>query len=149
MGLPVHFIIPKIDINSVFEYVGFTSDGVMDVPNSPTNVAWFNLGPRPGEIGSAVVAGHSGWKDGAPAVFENLYKLEIGDKLYVEDEKGRTVTFVVRKVQTYSPDSNTSDIFSSSDGKIHLNLITCAGDWDVISKNSSSRLVVFTDKEGK
>ena len=45
------------------EDVGLTPGGAMDVPKGPSDVAWFDLGPRPGEVGSAVIAGHEGWKD--------------------------------------------------------------------------------------
>jgi len=71
-GLPVRLKIPKINVDSAFEYVGLTPQGAMDVPKGPAEVGWFKLGTRPGEIGSAVVAGHSGWKNGIPAVFDNL-----------------------------------------------------------------------------
>ena len=146
-GLPVRLKIPTINVDATVEYVGVTPLGAMDVPKGPINVAWFELGPRPGENGSAVIAGHSGWKDGVKAVFNNLDKLNIGDKIYVEDEFGATTTFVVQKVRTYDPKADTSSIFGSSDGKAHLNLITCVGFWDKVNKDSSNRLVVFADKE--
>ena len=144
---PVRLKIPTINVDASIEYVGVTPLGAMDVPKGPTLVAWFELGPRPGENGSAVIAGHSGWKDGVKAVFNNLDKLEIGDKIYIEDEFGTTTTFVVQKVRTYDPKADTSSVFGSSDGKVHLNLITCVGFWDKVNKDSSNRLVVFADKE--
>jgi sortase (surface protein transpeptidase) len=33
------------------------------VPVDQRNVAWFNLGPLPGENGSAVISGHYGLKN--------------------------------------------------------------------------------------
>lgn len=147
-GLPVRLKIPNINVDAVIEYVGLASDGTMDVPKGPANVAWFNLGPRPGNIGSAVIAGHYGsWKSGAESVFDNLNKLRKGDKIYVEDEKGVIITFVVRESRIYDPKVNASNVFSSSDGKAHLNLVTCEGVWDNVHKTYSNRLVVFTDKE--
>ena len=146
-GLPVRLKIPRINVDSAVEYVGLTSQGAMDIPKNPADVAWFNLGPRPGEKGSAAISGHYGWKNNIPAVFDNLYKLQKGDKLYVEDGKGVTTTFVVRESRRYDPNADASDVFGSSDGKIHLNLITCEGVWDKVSKTYSKRLVVFTDKE--
>jgi len=68
-------MIPSINIDAAIEYVGLTSNGAMAVPKGPNDVGWFELGPRPGDIGSAVIAGHDGWKDGIPAVFDNLSKL--------------------------------------------------------------------------
>lgn len=146
-GLPVRLKIPNLNVDAPFEYVGLTPDGAMDVPKERANVAWFNLGQRPGENGSAVIAGHYGWKNGKASVFDNLYKLHKGDKLYIEDENGATLTFVVRESRRYDPEADASDVFGSSDGKPHLNLITCEGVWDEASKTYSKRLVVFTDKE--
>ena len=146
-GLPIRLKIPKINVDTTVESVGLMSDGTMGVPKGPTNAAWFNLGPRPGEKGSAVIDGHSGhWKNGAPTVFNNLYKLIKGDKVYVEDNMGETVAFVVRDSREYDPEADASDVFGSSDGKAHLNLITCEGTWDKAQKTYSNRLVVFTDK---
>ena len=143
-----HLEIPKININAVIENVGITSEKAMDIPKEHSDVGWFNLGPRPGENGSSVIAGHFGlWKDGTQAVFNNLYKLKKGDKVYIEDEKGVIITFVVRESRRYDPKADTSNIFSSKDEKAHLNLITCGGIFNKISKSYSNRLVVFTDKE--
>jgi len=146
-ALPVRLVIPAINIDAPIEYVGLTSQGAMAVPTGPTDVAWFDLGPRPGEDGSAVIAGHEGWKDGIWAVFDDLYKLRIGDKVYVEDGQNATTTFVVSGIETYDQNGNASSVFSSSDGKAHLNLITCEGIWNATEKSYSNRLVVFTDKE--
>lgn len=139
--------IPKINVDALIENVGLTSDGVMDSPKGPDETGWYNLGPKPGEIGSAVIDGHSGWKNGIPAVFDNLHKLSKGDKIYVEDEGGAVVTFIVRESRKYNPSADASDVFLSTDGKVHLNLITCGGIWDKISRSSSERLIVFADKE--
>ena len=80
-------------------------------------------------------------------MFDNLYKLTPGDKIYVEDEKGATTTFVVRESQKYNPNADALKVFISNDGKSHLNLITCEGVWDKVFKSYSKRLVVFADKE--
>lgn len=146
-GIPVRIKIPKIKVDAAVEYVGLTESGAMDVPKGPSNAAWFDLGTRPGEVGSAVIDGHSGYKDNKPAVFDNLYKLKKGDKISVLDEKGMTVNFVVREIRKYNPNADAADVFSSNDTKAHLNLITCTGFWNKIWKSHSERLVVFTDKE--
>ena len=147
VGLPVHIKIPSIDVDAPVEYVGLTSDGAMDVPKGPVKVAWFNLGHRPGENGSAVIAGHYGWKNNIPAVFDNLHKLNKGDKIYIEDEKGANIIFVVREIRIYDKDEDASGVFGLSDGKAHLNLITCTGVWNKTEKTRSDRLIIFTDKE--
>ena len=146
-ALTLRLKIPKINIDAAVVFVGLTPQGAMDVPKGPNDVAWFNLGPRPGEIGSAVISGHYGWKNNIPAVFDNLHKLRKGDKVYVEDKNGATITFVVRELRTYDQNEDASDVFGSSDGKAHLNLVTCTGTWNKAQKSYSKRLVVFTDKE--
>jgi len=143
---PFRLKIPKINIDAAVENVGLTSDGAVDVPRGPEDVAWFDLGPRPGENGDAVIDGHSGWKDNMPAVFNNLSKLQKGDKIYIEDGKGTTIAFVVREIKSYNPEANVPDVFNSNDEKAHLNLITCSGYWNDAEKTHSDRLVVFADK---
>ena len=146
-GIPVRMTIPSINVDATIEYVGLTSNGAMAVPKGPNDVGWFELGPRPGDLGSAVIAGHDGWKNGIPAVFDNLSKLVAGDKIYVKDDTGATIIFVVRKVVIYGENDDASTIFDSNDGLAHLNLITCEGFWNATTQSYSSRLVVFTDKE--
>lgn len=145
-GLPVHIKIVEIGVDAFVEQVGLTIEGDVDVPKGSTNAAWYNLGPHPGEIGNSVIVGHFGWKNNTPAVFDNLSKLKKGNKIYVEDDRGITTTFVVREIKTYDPKANTSDVFNSNDNKSHLVLITCEGIWNKVSKDYPSRLVVFSDK---
>jgi sortase A len=147
VGLPVRLKIPKIGVDSAVIPVGLTPDGAMDVPKDPAKVAWFNLGQLPGETGNAVIAGHYNWIKNKPAIFYNLHKLNKGDKIYIEDERGAIVTFIVSEIRIYGKDEDASDVFGSSDGKARLNLITCTGTWNKAEKIYSDRLIVFTDKE--
>lgn len=147
-GLPVRLKILGINVDAVVVPVGLTSDGLMDVPEGPADVAWYEHGSRPGDKGSAVMTGHYGvWKNGQNSVFDNLHELLPGEKIIVEDDNGVIMTFVVRESRTFDSNANASDVFSSGDGKSHLNLITCEGLWNKDLKSYSKRLVVFTDKE--
>lgn len=145
-GLPVRLTIPSISVDAAIEYVGVAPDGTMGVPKSPERVGWFQFGPRPGEAGSAVMDGHFGWKDRTPAVFDVLGSLQKGDRLYVEDDTGATTVFIVQGSRLYDPNGEANEVFNSSDGKAHLNLVTCEGVWDPFSKSYAKRLVVFADK---
>ncbi|MEK7588915.1 MAG: class F sortase [Patescibacteria group bacterium] len=146
-GFPIRLRIPRIKVNALVEHVGLTPLGAMDAPKGPMGVGWLDLGPRPGEEGNAVLNGHSGYKNNVPAVFDNLYKLRKGDLLYIEDDKGVTIRFVVREIRKYDPNADATNVFSSSDGLSHLNLITCTGSWNKKTKTHSERLIVFTDRE--
>lgn len=146
-GLPIRIRIPKINLDAEIEYVGLTPGGEMATPLSTNNVGWYEFGVRPGEVGSAVIAGHYGWGEGRASSFDELHKLRIGDKFSIEDDTGGVTTFVVRANRRYDPEDDATGVFTSTDGKAHLNLITCEGDWDPVSKSYSKRLVVFTDRE--
>lgn len=146
-GLPVQLKIPKINVDATVESVGLTAQGNLDTPKGPDGTGWYNQGPTPGEIGSAVIDGHFGWVGGIPAAFDNLNKLQAGDKLYVLGQKGATTTFVVRYLRTYGQNDIATAVFRSSDGKAHLNLITCEGTWNQSQQSYSNRIVAFADKE--
>ncbi len=147
-GIPVHLVIPTIGLDAPIEQVGLTLDGAMDVPKVQGNVGWYELGPRPGDSGSAVVDGHYGiLKNGTPSVFDHLNQLRAGDRIQVIDDKGSVINFLVHQIRNYDPEADATDVFSSDDGKDHLNLITCEGIWNEAAKNYSQRLVVFTEKE--
>lgn len=145
-ALPTRLEIPAINVDASLEYVGLTSSGAIAVPKGPTDAAWFYLGPSPGETGSAVIVGHDGWEKGIPAVFDNLYKLKKGDKIYVESDTGMITTFVVSSTRLYNQHADAAAVFNSSDGKAHLNLITCEGIWNPATQSYSNRIVVFADK---
>ncbi len=144
-GIPVRITIPKINVDTVVERMGVTDTGAMQVPKVPRNTGWFKFGPAPGQKGTAVIAGHYGWRNGIPAIFDELNRLRVGDKIYIEDDKGNTIPFVVKDSHLYDSGDNPINVFSSSDNGAHLNLITCRGEWDKEKQDYSERLVVFAD----
>lgn len=141
---PVRLTIPTINVQAEVVQVGLTAQGAMEVPGNAVDVGWLYIGPRPGEKGSAVMAGHFDGENGEAGVFNDLDKLRAGDKLYVEDEKGEIIAFAVRENRIYDP-GFADEVFNQNDGA-HLNLVTCDGVWEGKKKSYSKRLVVFTDK---
>lgn len=146
-NLPILIRIPAINISAKFEYTGITSSGEMEAPKDPAKVGWYKLGPIPGEIGSSVIAGHFGYKNNIPAVFDSLSNIKIGDKIYVEDGNKNIIIFIVKEIKNYKYIENAFHVFNSNDGLSHLSLITCGGVWDNLLKSYSNRLVVFSDRE--
>ncbi len=144
-GLPVRLQIPVIGVDSAIEDALITPDGRMDVPAGSVDVAWFALGPHPGQVGSAVIGGHYGIQNGVPFVFYDLNKLKVGDNLYVIDDEGKTLTFVVRSTKSFNRNDDATPVFTSDDGIAHLNIITCEGIWNQVNGTYPLRLVVFTD----
>ena len=146
-GVPVAISVPSLAVNAPVDPMGIAANGDMESPTVAARTGWYKLGPRPGSVGSAVIAGHFGrWNSGEPSVFDNLHKLRPGDVVTVQDEAGIDAAFIVRETRIFGRDDDATAIFTSTDGKAHLNLITCHGKWDAAKKTYSDRLVVFTDK---
>lgn len=145
IALPMRLQISRIGVNAPIYNVGLAADGSMAVPKDPFETGWYELGPRPGEVGSAVIAGHVDSPSGAPGVFADLDQLAVGDIITVESE-GAPLTFRVREIRVYPADADATEIFTSTDGKAHLNLITCNGTWDKNTRQYTDRLVIFTDR---
>lgn len=142
-GLPVRLKIPKLGVDAAIEQVGVAKDGTMAAPRGPALAGWYKAGTRPGERGSAVIDGHSGYRGGRAAIFDNLKKLVAGDSVIVVDDAGAVISFVVSESRLLKPDADTTEIFARSDRRF-LNLITCTGDWNETASTHSQRLVVFT-----
>lgn len=144
-GLPVRLMIPKLKVDTKILYMGLTPDGDMDVAaNNFQDVGWYQYGARPGDEGTAVIAGHvNGVRE--RGIFIALHTLVKGDIVTVLDDVSEESSFVVREVRTYDQNDRPQEVFQSSNGA-HLNLITCAGPWNADEQRFPVRLVVFTDK---
>lgn len=144
---PVRLLIPAIGVRAKVQTVGLLANGVgeMAVPNNFTDVGWYGLGTLPGQLGSAVIVGHSNGRDVPEAVFFNLDKLVKGDKITVSDRFGQLLIFTVVSVKVYDFDAPTQDIFLGDESKARLNLITCSGNWLVDKKLYDKRTVVFAE----
>lgn len=147
IGLPIRITIPSISVDTVINYVGLTADGTMDILPDPNKVAWYSLGTIPGDIGSAVIAGHYGWLDNKPSVFNEIHTLKSGDEILITNENKLVLAFIVTKIANYNPTADASSVFKSNDNKSHLNLVTCSGVWENSKKSYSDRIVVFADKK--
>ncbi len=144
ISLPKKLEIPKLKVSANIENVGLAADNNMDIPKSDWSVGWFSPGPKPGEIGSAVIAGHLDSQTGKPAVFWNLRQLQAGDYIFIIDNDGNKKRFRVIGSEQYNAENAPMEkIFGAQDGA-YLNLITCNGAWNRQERNYDKRLVVFT-----
>lgn len=141
---PVRLQIPIIEVDAAIESVGKDSDGNMAVPEGVENVGWYNLGARPGEEGSAVMAGHLDNYLQQPAVFWRLEELQAGDTITVTDQEGTEYTFSVTGSETYQYNQAPIAKIFGSDGTPTLQLITCRGLWDSAERNYNERLVIYS-----
>jgi hypothetical protein len=146
-GLPRRLRIPRLRIDAAVEHVGLAPDGAMDAPKRFDTVGWYRLGTRPGDLGSAVIAGHFDSKTG-PAIFWRLRDLRPGDDIFVRGDDGVERRFVVEEAASYRFDQAPLErIFTAAD-RVRLNLITCGGSFDRHSQNYDQRLVVYATLAG-
>ncbi len=101
---PVHLEIPAIGVSARVEELGLQPDGTMEVPVRWEDAGWYEAGPRPGEDGPAVIAGHIDSTTG-PAVFYRLHELRIGDHVRITRRDGSAVDFVIDHVEHYAKDA--------------------------------------------
>lgn len=139
--------IERLSIRAVVQEVGRVSGGAMGNPTNFYDVAWFREGPRPGETGSAVIAGHLDNALGLSGVFKNLDQIAEGDRVHYSSPETGKVEFRVVRVELYNyQEVPLTEVFDRTDGT-YLNLITCAEEWLPESRTYSKRLVVYTERE--
>ncbi|MDD5055960.1 MAG: class F sortase [Candidatus Peribacteraceae bacterium] len=150
VGIPLRLRIPHFGIDAAVEQVGLTASGDLAVPSAWSNVGWYLDGPRPGEIGTAVIDGHLDSETGA-AVFWNLPNLRTGDVVEIDDDRGRTLRFSVTGMRNIDDDDATAAAIAfgttAQPTGSALNLITCTGTWNPITRQYNARLVVFTQRD--
>ena len=146
VGKPVVLEIPSLQVKADIEEIGMDSKGRMEVPSKNTTVAWYKLGFKPGEQGSAVIDGHYDTNTGAPAVFYDIGNLHKGDKVLVTDKQNNTYSFEVTDIEIYPYDQLPMNKIFASSGTSTLNLITCQGTFDEKAANYSHRTVVYTKR---
>lgn len=144
-SFPVRLAIPKLGVDTDVQHVGVKSSGIMANPTNFTDVGWYKDGTVPGEAGSAVIAGHVDNALALDGVFKELDTLAAGDLVYVTRRDGQRVAFRVDRLEYYDyKNAPSTQIFTSTDGRAHLNLVTCAGTWIKAEQSYDKRLVVYT-----
>ena len=105
-------------------------------------VGWYTGSPRPGAVGSSVLAGHVDSKSG-PGVFYWLSALRAGDRVYVSRADGTMAVFSVTKVQTYPKDEFPTAAVYGATPDPELRLITCGGTFDSASGHYLNNVVAY------
>ena len=139
---PVSVSIPRIHVASRLARLGLDAHGAMQVPADPATAGWYRLGPTPGALGPAVIAGHVTWNR-VPAVFFRLAELRRGDVVTVSRGDGRVAVFTVTQVTRYAKSAfPTHAVFGGID-HAGLRLITCGGAYDESSHRYRDNVVAF------
>jgi LPXTG-site transpeptidase (sortase) family protein len=138
--IPSRLRIPSIGVDAWVGSVGLQPDGSMDAPNNLWTASWLDTGPRPGQVGNAVIAGHRGV--GSPALFSHLENLRPGDRIMVSDASGAEIVYVVTRVASADLSTTTQqEVFGAASAR-DLVLITCFGTYLDSTRSYDRRLVV-------
>ena len=142
-GQPTRLIIPALGIDTSVEKVGLNAKGNMAAPSNYVDVGWYKYGARPGEQGSAVIAGHLNNGLGLDGVFMNLEDMKKGDDIVIETIEGKQLRFVVTDIASYEYTEVPVETLFNRDDTARLNLVTCEGVWVGDEKTYDRRLVVY------
>ena len=140
---PSRLRIPSIGVDAAISAVGLRPDGSMDAPDNLWTSSWLATGPRPGQAGNAVIAGHRGV--GTPALFSHFEKVQPGDRIYVSDGAGGELIYVVTRVASLDLSTSTQVAVFAPTATQHLVLVTCFGKYVESARTYDHRLVVFSE----
>lgn len=142
--VPEHLRIPAIEVSTAVVQLGLNRDRTVEVPRNPDEAGWFDQGPAPGQLGSAVVLGHVDSTRG-PAVFHQLSALRPGHRVEVLLSDGAVADFAVVRVVTYlNEDFPSRRVYAGNPRRRTLTLVTCGGAYDPEAGGYQSNVVVYT-----
>ncbi|RNL64155.1 class F sortase [Nocardioides marmoriginsengisoli] len=140
VGRPTRVLIGKIKVDEALHGVGLKQDGAMQTPDFG-DAGWYDLGPRPGARGPAVIVAHVHGPAGDD-VFADLHRLVPGDRVTVRRTDGASV-FVVDSVEQSKKEALPAQrIWKRSDQAL-LRLITCGGKPDPVTRMYPENTVVY------
>jgi hypothetical protein len=139
---PEAVVIPAIGVSSPLVRLGLQPDRRMEVPEDYAVAGWYTGGPRPGDRGPAVIAGHVDSKRG-PAVFYRLGELRQGDLIVVGYPGRAEARFRVERTERHPKRSfPTARVYGDTAGPA-LRLVTCGGSFDRASGHYRDNVIVF------
>ena len=147
-ALPAQLLIPSIDVQSQLIRLGLESDGTLQVPTDASVAGWYALGPRPGDPGASIIAGHVDSMQGS-AVFYRLGELSAGSLIRVDLADGTEVRFRVYAVREFAKTGFPTPLVYGSTRAPELRLITCGGPFDSQIGHYLDNVVVFARFAGR
>ena len=103
---------------------------------------WYALGPKPGEIGAAVIVGHVDG-DHSEGIFFQLHEVQPGDEILVNRRDSATARFVVDHVERVPKSDFPTERVYGSTGRPELRVITCGGPFDPEARSYRDNVIVY------
>jgi len=139
-------LLPSVGIDAPISVKGIDSNGVMEVPDGPWDVSWYDFSARPGSGSNAVFSGHLDYYDIGAAVFWRLRELIESDLIQVRLSDG--VVYDYQVIAMENVDAATADIgtiVGATEQEV-ITLITCAGTFDASTGQYDKRLIVRAER---
>jgi sortase (surface protein transpeptidase) len=144
VAAPVRLRIPALHVDSRLQNLGLRADGTVAVPKSPTVAGWYDLGPRPGQPGPAVILGHVDSHNG-PGVFINLSQVRPGTLVRVDRADRSTVVFRITRLAKVAKVQFPTDLVYAPTLDPTLRLVTCGGSFDRSRGSYRDNVIAFAD----
>lgn len=141
---PVGIELPSVGASGRVLPVALDPDGSIQEPDvhRPELGGWYTEGPRPGEVGPAVVIAHVDG-DHKPGLFYRLHELTPGAEVRVTRADGSVAVFVVDRVERHPKSAfPTAAVYGDVPGA-ELRLITCGGVFDRQARNYLDNWIVW------
>jgi LPXTG-site transpeptidase (sortase) family protein len=139
--------IPRFDVEGPILVMSIDANGVMETPDGPTAIAWYDFSARPGfpvetDGGNSVFSGHVDYYNYGPAVFWHLKDLERDDVIEVRLTDGTVYRYGI--VSREQVDASTADVRAIVGDKPEemITLITCGGTFDPSVGEYDQRVIV-------
>jgi len=142
-GWPKQVSIPRLKVQASVESLTFRHAADLGAPHKWNDVAWYNLGPKPGDPGLATIFGHLD-STCCPAVFWSLGTLVPGDVVRVAYPGNRTLSFRVMWKHVYPSDALPTRWMFARSRQRGMALITCAGVFHRDGTGYDHKLLVYT-----
>jgi sortase (surface protein transpeptidase) len=144
---PATLRIPAIEVEAEVIGLGLTEDGALEVPRGEVYdlPGWYVHGPRPGELGPAVIGGHVDSRSG-PSVFHRLGALEPGDEIEVAYDDGAVARFTVDRAEHHPKEAFPFDEVFGDTTAPELRLITCGGAFDRSERRYRDNVIVYAER---
>ena len=135
-------VIPAIEVDAPISVKGVGADGVMEAPDGPWDISWYDFTARPGFGGNAVFSGHVDYIDVGPAVLWRLNELAQDDLVEVLLQDGTVYQYHLVAMENVDAENvDVGSIVGPTEQEI-VTIITCAGTFNRSSGQYDQRLII-------
>lgn len=137
--------IPILGVSAHVETKSTDANNVMQSPDDPFNVAWYDFTAPPGTVGNAVFAGHVDYVGVGKTVFWNLSTLRKGDEVSYIAPDGNLLRYRVTRTATAASNDAANQYVGPTSAEI-ITLITCIGNFDRPTLSYDQRFIVQAER---